>query len=89
MLVENLKTKGAQAWKALSKERKWEKANVLAVLCCDKNLPAELYESQWNTNAIPEVLRQDRDVLLARLARKDFRLECFTCLLSFMVTRRL
>jgi len=72
-LVESLETKGAQAWRSLSKERKWEKANVLAVLCCDKKLPPELHEQKWNTDTIPKVLRQDRDVLLARLARtKDF-----------------
>lgn len=79
-LVESLKAKGAIAWNALSKERKWQKANVLAVLCCDKDekLPEQLREPHWssdvalNRNAVPEALRQDRDVLLARLARKDF-----------------
>jgi hypothetical protein len=74
-LVKSLKTKGAEAWSKLSNERKWQKANVLAVLCCEKASPRELQERQWTTGAIPRYIREDRDILLARLARKDFPLD--------------
>ena len=51
---------------------------MLAVLLCGKELPEELKEGDhWlcdegRCSPIPQELRRDRDILLARLARKDF-----------------
>lgn len=78
-LVEALNPKGAEAWNAPSTERKWQNANVLAVLCSDRDepLPWQLRERQrsthldLDTNVVSEAKRQGRDVLLACLEHKD------------------
>jgi len=79
-LVASLKQDGAKAWKELTEENKWKKANVLAVLVCSGSemegiLPRELMEYHWKRDSVPvhAALREDRDILLARLANKEFQ----------------
>ena len=77
-LVASLKQDGAKAWKGLTEENKWKKANVLAVLVCSdskkEGLPRELNEYSWrNGDTVPAALHEDRDILLARLANKEFQ----------------
>ena len=77
-LVSRLKKKdGAEAWEKLSTRddnKKWKKVNVLTVLrCCQGELPRELKEANWiHGHVYSAGLSEDRDILLARLARKDF-----------------
>ena len=74
-LVASLKQDGAEAWEGLTDENKWKKENVLAVLCGDseQGLPRALKEDRWNGDSVPAALHEDRDILLARLARKEFQ----------------
>jgi Domain of unknown function (DUF4116) len=69
-LIASLKYSGASAWNQLTSENKWKKENVLAVFLSGK-IPAEFHEGRFQQSA-PETIREDREVLLARLAREDF-----------------
>jgi len=68
-VLASLKTEGEKVWLKLSESRKWKKENVLAVLLSGK-IPEQMTIRNWNRIA-PESIRDDRDILLARLARKD------------------
>jgi hypothetical protein len=69
-IIASLKTSGGSSWKHLTAENKWKKENVLAVFLSGK-IPRELKESSFQQSA-PEMIRNDRDVLFARLAQDDF-----------------
>ena len=68
-VLARLKKEGEKAWLKLSESRKWKKENVLAVLLSRK-IPERMTARCWNRNA-PESIQDDRDILLARLARND------------------
>ena len=61
-------------WEQLNDENKWKKENVLAVFRRTPRykIPDELKESSWNDTA-PELIRDDRDILLARLQKLDLK----------------
>jgi len=67
-LTANLKLWGRFCWKDLNESNKWKKENVLAVFVSGR-LPAEFTERLWNQTA-PESIRNDKEIILARLARK-------------------
>jgi len=73
-LLMSLQRDGAKAWKGLCEENKWQKASVLAVLTSENKdeLPPQLQERSWNSDTVPAALREDRDILLARLAHKSW-----------------
>jgi len=68
-VLASLKNEGEKAWLKLSESRKWKKENVLAVLLSRK-IPERMTARCWERNA-PESIQDDRDILLARLARND------------------
>ena len=69
-LTANLKLWGRFCWKDLNNSNKWKKENVLAVFVSGR-IPAEFTERLWYEMA-PESVRDDKDILLVRLAQKDF-----------------
>ena len=69
-LTANLKRSGRFCWKDLNDSNKWKKENVLAVFVSGR-IPAEFTERLWYEMA-PESIRDDKDILLVRLAQKDF-----------------
>lgn len=66
-LMAGLKSLGEIAWNELNGENKWKKENVLAVFLSGK-VPREMAE--FINDHAPESIRNDRDVLFARLARE-------------------
>ena len=69
-LISRLKKDGADAWNGLNYENKWKKEIVLDVFESGM-IPHSFQGSSWNQVAPPSV-RDDRDVLLARIKHKDF-----------------
>lgn len=61
------------SWSNLNMGNRWKKEHVWAVLCtCSSDdLPFALREARWET-AVPEAIRSDRDLFLARMERKEF-----------------
>ena len=70
-ILASLKTDGEKAWKKLHSTKKWKKESVLAVFASGK-LPGAMKtgNGNWNRNA-PYSIRNDRDILLARLAHEN------------------
>ena len=84
VIVASLRFRGAaEDWERLPEEKKWRKETVLAILRCTENddaLPTLLRESNndWYGNeadesTIPSWIREDEEIFLARLRRKDFQ----------------
>lgn len=71
-LISKLWRDGALAWYPLDEENKWQKAHLLAVFGSSAStpLPFAMREEQWQNSS--ESIRDDRDLLLARLARTEF-----------------
>lgn len=69
-LSTQLRTSAEEVWPTLSRKEKFKKHNLLAALQ-SPILPSELEERQWATQ-VPERLKDDRDLFLARLERVSF-----------------
>lgn len=83
-LIASLKSLGAMAWHALSSENNWKKENVAFL---SGKIPHDMAE-QFIIQKAPESIRNDRDVLLARLAQDEFTTyyeiqHCVICVTSF------
>jgi len=69
-----LRSEGSRrVWEKLNDENKWKRENVLAVFIHEPfRFPAELSERGWN-DTVPEFIRDNKDILLARLIHPRFR----------------
>lgn len=71
-LIANLPhADGWKSWKSLDAKNQWIKEHVWCVLCASSELPREMTEENWE-RGVPASIRNDRDLLLARMDRKEF-----------------
>jgi len=71
LIANLLHTDGWTSWQRLDAKNRWVKEHVWAVLCASKTLPGELAESGWG-QFVPASIRNDRELFLARMDRKEF-----------------